>query len=69
MVDKAAFTEEIKAKLAGNMQDLATEKRKVNVSHANTAKIVKELETLQSSLQDYKKLKEAAMIICNKVGL
>ena len=65
--DKAAFTEEIKAKLAGNIQDLTAEKRKVNIAHSNINKIVTELEYLQSSLQDSKKLKEAALIICNKV--
>ena len=61
------MTEDIKAKLSASLQELAMEKRKVNLSQANVIRILKELELLQSVLQDSKKLKEAVMNLCNKV--
>ena len=69
MSDNAALTEEIKAKLASALHDLTCEKRKVNLSHNQIMKILKDAELLQTVLQDSKKLKEAVLNFCNKVGL
>ena len=65
--DNSTHTEEVKAKLANTLTDLTLEKRKVNLAQANMVKIIKELELLQSRLQDSKKLKEVALNLCNKV--
>ena len=49
------------------LADLASERRKVTVSHSNTIKVVKDIEDMQAKMQDSKKLKVAALNLCNKV--
>ena len=55
--------------MASALHDLTCEKRKVNLSHNQIMKILKDAELLQTVLQDSKKLKEAVLNFCNKVGL
>ena len=65
--DNTAHTEEVKAKLSTALADLITERRKVGVANSNLVKVVKEIEEMQDKLQDSKKLKVAALNLCNKV--
>ena len=65
--DNEAHTEEVKGKLVTALADLSNERRKVTVSHSNMIKVVKDIEDMQTKLQDSKKLKVAALNLCNKV--
>ena len=65
--DNEAHTEEVKGKLVTALADLSNERRKVTVSHSNMIKVVKDIEDMQAKLQDSKKLKVAALNLCNKV--
>ena len=65
--DNETHTEEVKGKLVTALADLASERRKVTVSHSNTIKVVKDIEDMQAKMQDSKKLKVAALNLCNKV--
>ena len=65
--DNAAHTEEVKGKLVTALADLANERRKVTAAHSNMIRVVKDIEDMQTKLQDSKKLKVAALNLCNKV--
>ena len=66
--DNTAHTEEVKGKLVTALADLANERRKVTAAHSNMIKVVKDIEDMQTKLQDSKKLKMAALNLSNKVS-
>jgi len=70
--DQAEFNvqmNEAKSKLANATQEVTFEKRKVIQQISQISRLQKEIQGLQSVLQDPKKLRDAASSLCNKFGV
>ena len=69
--DQAEFNvqmTEAKSKLTNAVADVTLERRKVLQQTSQISKLQKEIQALHPVLQDPKKLKEAASVLCSKHG-